>query len=78
MQVADLPPAVRRERYERELETQRYYQRRNEQAHKSHTKTRLKQLRESGIDVTALNSCMSVTCFPHASFREVGISWKLG
>ena len=58
LQVADLPPAARRERYERELETLRYYQRRNQQARQSHTKTRLKQLHAVGIDVDALESCI--------------------
>ena len=42
LDTVDLPPAARRERFEEELEKQRYYQRRNRQARISHTKTRLR------------------------------------
>jgi len=55
----DLKPAARHERYEQELEKQRYYQRRNQQARKSHTKTRIIRLRELGIDVDQIKSCIT-------------------
>jgi SRSO17 transposase len=54
---ADLPPATRRKRYATEQDKQRYYQRRNEQARKSHRKTRLKRLAALGIDVDQIKSC---------------------
>jgi hypothetical protein len=58
LQVADLPAAARKKRYERELAKTNYYQRRNEQARKSHTKTRLAQLHALGLDVEQLESCL--------------------
>lgn len=54
---ADLPPAARRQRYEKELKTQIYYQERNAQAHKSHTKARIEQLNSMGINVAKTKSC---------------------
>lgn len=54
---ADLPPRCQRQRFEREQEKQEYYQRRNQQARASHTKTRRKQLDELGIDVDKIKSC---------------------
>jgi len=62
MDAADLPPAVRRKRHQREADIIRYYRRRNEQARKSHTKTRLKRLRALGIDVDELESCIPHDC----------------
>jgi len=56
--TADLPPAVRQQRYEKEIETQRYYQGRNAQASKSHTKTRIEKLTSLGIDVDKIKSCI--------------------
>ena len=53
-----LPTEVRDEVYEKELSDQRYYQTRNAQAKKSHTKTRLKQYHELGIDVDRIKSCI--------------------
>lgn len=58
LQVADLPRSARQERYQRELKKMDYYQRRNEQARRSHTKTRLKQLSKLGIDAEQLESCI--------------------
>lgn len=58
LSTADLPPSCRRERYERELEIQEYYQRRNRQARKSHTKTRVAKLRAMGIDPDRIKSCL--------------------
>jgi len=55
---AALKPAARQERYEQELEIQRYYERRNEQSRKSHTKTRIAELNQLGIDVDLLESCI--------------------
>lgn len=66
----DLKPAARRDRYKQELEKQRYYQRRSQQACKSHTKTRITRLHELGIDVDRIKSCITgphddeIRCFP--------------
>ncbi len=56
--TADSPPAIRRKRYQRETEKILYYRRRNEQARKSHTKTRLKRLKALEIDIDQLESCI--------------------
>ena len=56
--TADLPPATRQRRLEQEQNTLRYYQRRAEQARKSHTKTRIKELATLGIAVQDLPSCI--------------------
>jgi len=54
----DLKPTARRIRYEQEMEKQRYYQRRNRQARRSHTKTRIARLEALGIDVDRIKSCI--------------------
>lgn len=59
LSAADLPPVARRIRYEEELEKQRYYQRRNQQARTSHTKTRIARLGAIGIDVERIKSCVT-------------------
>jgi SRSO17 transposase len=46
------------QRLERELAKQKYYQERNRQARKSHTKTRRKRLRAMGIDPDGIKSCI--------------------
>lgn len=46
------------QRFERELAKQRYYQRRNAQARRSHTKTRTARLKALGIDVDRIKSCI--------------------
>jgi len=58
LNVADLSPAARKRGYEKELKKMRYHQRRNEQASKSHTKTKLERLSELGIEVEELVSCI--------------------
>lgn len=58
LSAADLKPAVRRERYQKELNNQRYHRRRNRQAGKSHTKTRIARLTAMGIDVNRIKSCI--------------------
>jgi SRSO17 transposase len=58
LDTADLPPASRRERFEKELEKQKYHQQRNQQARKSHTKTRIQKLTAIGIDVDKIKSCL--------------------
>jgi len=57
LSAADLKPAARRKRYEDELKNQRYHQRRNKQARKSHTKTRIARLHTLGIDPNKIKSC---------------------
>jgi SRSO17 transposase len=58
LDAADLPPAARRRRYRKELNKQRTYQRRNKQARRSHTKTRIARLRALGIDIHRIRSCL--------------------
>jgi len=58
LEAALMTPAARRKRYEQELNKQRYYQRRNLQAQKSHTKTQIAELQELGIDVGQIKSCI--------------------
>ena len=58
LSAADLKPAARQERYEKERKTQRYYQRRNKQARQSHTKTKIRDLHTIGIDVDRIKSCI--------------------
>jgi len=54
----DLPPQHRRKKYEAELERQRYHQRRNAAASRSHRKTRRQQLRDLGIDPDQIKSVL--------------------
>lgn len=56
--TVDLPPAAKQRRLKQEAATQTYYQRRNQQAHKSHTKTRTQQLLGLGVDVKDLPCCI--------------------
>jgi SRSO17 transposase len=53
---ADLSRAARNRRYEEELDRQRYYQSRNAQASRSHTKTRRRWFEQHGIDVDRIKS----------------------
>jgi len=57
--TADLPAPTRRRRLKKELEIQEYYQRRNKQARKSHTKTRIATFTAMGIAVDKIKSCVS-------------------
>ena len=57
LDTADMKPAARQKRYEKELDKQRYHQRRNEQARRSHTKTRIKKLQSDGVDPDRIKSC---------------------
>jgi hypothetical protein len=57
LSAVDLKPAARRERFEKELNNQRYHQRRNKQGRKSHTKTRITRLNALGIDANKIKSC---------------------
>ena len=61
LDAADLPPPTRHERFEDELGKQKYYQQRNKQARKSHTKTRIAKLTAIGIDVEKIKSCVNDT-----------------
>ncbi len=49
---------TRAEQLERELTKQQYYQRRNAQARRSHTKTRKTRLKSLGIDAERIKSCI--------------------
>ncbi len=49
------------ERFERELTKQQYYQRRNAQARRSHTKRRKARLKSLGIDADSIKSCIPRT-----------------
>jgi SRSO17 transposase len=59
LSAADLKPAARQERYQTELKAERYHRRRNQQARKSHTKTRIARLQAMGIDVNKIKSCVN-------------------
>ena len=54
-----LPLPLRDEAFEKELADQSYYQERNAQAKKSHTKTRIKLYLKLGIDVDKIKSCIT-------------------
>ena len=54
-----LPASLRVEAFEKELKDQDYYQKRNAQAKKSHTKTRKKQYHKLGIDIDKIKSCIN-------------------
>lgn len=52
------PRRTKMERLERELAKQHYYQKRNAAARRSHTKTRKARLKDLGIDVDRIKSCI--------------------
>ena len=58
LNAEDLSLQARRQRFEDEQRKQQYYQRRNAQARKSHTKTRIKRLTAIGINVHKIRSCV--------------------
>lgn len=64
LSAVDLKPKARIARYKHELKNQAYYQRRNVQARKSHTTTRLKRLRVYGIDPDRIKSCLTAKSPP--------------
>jgi len=55
----DLPPPLRDAAFKHELADQDYYQHRNQQAQKSHTKTRHKLYERMGIDVNKIKTCIT-------------------
>jgi SRSO17 transposase len=55
---AAAPRLTKTERLEKELAKQQYYQRRNAQARRSHTKTKKARLRALGIDADRIKSCL--------------------
>jgi SRSO17 transposase len=55
---ASLGRLTKAQQFERELAKQRYYQRRNAQARRSHTKTRRARLQAIGIDANRIKSCI--------------------
>lgn len=56
--AAELTPAARQARYQKEVDRHSYYQGRNGQSRRSHTKTRVAQLESMGIDITRIKSCV--------------------
>lgn len=54
-----LTPELREEVLQKELEDQSYYQKRNAHSIKSHTKTRIEQYLELGIDVHTIKTCVT-------------------
>jgi len=58
LSAADLKPAARRQRCEKNEKRQHYYQRRNLCARNSHIKTRTARLATMGIDVAHIKSCI--------------------
>jgi len=54
-----LPPEHREREFEKAISDQRYYQDRNAQARKSHTKTRRQLYERLGIDVDKIKSCIA-------------------
>jgi SRSO17 transposase len=58
LESIDSKPTARQQRYQKELEKQQYHQRRNAQARRSHTKTRIAQLHALGIDPHGIKSCL--------------------
>jgi SRSO17 transposase len=58
LSAADLKPAARRKRHEKDQNKQRYHQRRNRQSGTSHTKTKIIRLTALGIDVNQIKSCI--------------------
>jgi SRSO17 transposase len=55
---AAMPRLTKNERLENELAKQQYYQRRNAQARRSHTRTRKARLQALGIDADRIKSCL--------------------
>jgi len=55
---ATAPRLTKTERLEKELAKQQYYQRRNAQARRSHTKTKKARLKALGIDADRIKSCI--------------------
>ena len=55
---ATAPRLTQTERLQKELAQQEYYQKRNAQAQRSHTKTRKARLKALGIDVDRIKSCL--------------------
>lgn len=54
----DLPPELRDKKFQQELDTQRYYQQRNAQAIKSHSRTRRELYLKLGFDVDKIKTCV--------------------
>ncbi len=58
LSTSDLKPAASRQRHAKQQHNERYHQRRNRQAGKSHTKTKLARFNAMGIDVNQIKSCI--------------------
>jgi len=58
LEAQTMLPKARKERYEKELNHIRYHQGRNEQARRSNTKTRIKDLTAFNIDPDRIKSCV--------------------
>lgn len=57
LQNRDFPQPQRAERFQQELDRQTYHQKRNAQAIRSHTKTRIQLYEDLGIDIDKIKSC---------------------
>jgi SRSO17 transposase len=55
---ADLKPSARLRRHEKQQNKEKYHQRRNPRARKSHTKTKIARFRALRIDVNRIKSCL--------------------
>lgn len=60
LQHHDLPPPLRDEKFQQELDQQRYYQHRNAQAQRSHTKTRRELYTQLGVHVDQIKTCIPI------------------
>jgi hypothetical protein len=58
VEAQDLSAPARRRKYRKAAARIAYYQRRNQQARQSHTKTTRQRLRNLGITVNQLRSCV--------------------
>ena len=60
LQHHDLPPPLRDEKFQQELDQQRYYQHRNAQAQRSHTQTRRELYKQLGVHVDQIKTCIPI------------------
>ena len=63
-----LPPSARRARYQQAADLIAYHQHRNQQSRRAHYHDTLRQLRQRGINISQLKSCV-----PHNSYDYVAL-----